>query len=608
MKAQRLLLASAFRAGLLLLLVFALRGYTARAQAGACDRYVVSDHHCSNPHNPCKTIQRTALIADLPPARAQEEFPQENAWAQVIPSVVWCGDPNSPVTIEVHILGRNDVAGVQVTNMNEQDRLTLYDDGTHGDVTPGDNVFTLANAQLYCNLPYLQTQGGVGSWWGFLRVTLKDGRETGNNYGIAAGLVDPRFRNVFQVMDFGDGLSATAYAFFIHDSRHEVLEDYPVAPIFCGKGNFAAYRKLYSVLPDIFDFALLMPGMQILHPDDLGENVPYDVLVSNAVRNIGLPIMDDTARFGSAGRLKSAIYHSFGGLDIFDHEVAHTWGAAIGSSLGLLQEGTATQGHWNALSDIGGQLGAYYFSNDGKVGHFADNGDGTWRLVPNTQVEPYAPLELYVMGLIPPEEVPPIHILESPDLGDPARITAASVRTITIEEIIAAEGGIRIPAYPDTQREFNLAFIVTQDRPYNDAAYAYFSLLSYLLMSREPPRPYSALAPFYWATGGRATLNTRLPVALPEPVGLPGTGGSVSPTAVPTLPPTPRPTQSPTPTATAPEPVATEVPAPTPLPTVIVTVTPAPSGPGVCGTFPLGLVLAPALWALSMRKKRTRRA
>jgi hypothetical protein len=266
----------------------------------------------------------------------------------------------------------------------------------------------------------------------------------------------------------------------------------------CGTSNFMAYRKLFSVLPDAFDFALVMAGMQIFRPKDLAENVPYDVLVSNSVQNIGMDSLDKTAQFGSAGRLKSVIYHSFGDLAIFDHEVAHTWGAAIGQSRGLLDETyNVNQGHWGKLTDIQGQLGAYYFDPGGAIGHFAYNGDGTWRLIANTEVEPYSPLELYVIGLLPPEQVPPIHILGSPDASDPNRITAASYRTVSIEDLLRTEGGARIPSAAESQKDFNLAFIIAQDVPYNDAAYAFFSLLSQELMSKDPPRKYSSLAPFY---------------------------------------------------------------------------------------------------------------
>jgi hypothetical protein len=244
------------------------------------------------------------------------------------------------------------------------------------------------------------------------------------------------------------------------------------------------------------------------------------VLVSNAVENIGMDIMDNTAEFGSAGRLKSAIYHSFGDVQIFDHEVAHTWGAAIGQSLGLINEDwDVNQGHWDEMADMQGQLGAYYFDPGGAIGHFAFNGDDTWRLVANTDVEPYSPLELYVMGLIPPEEVPPIHILNSSNTTDLSRITAA-YQTVTIDQIIQAEGGARFPTYAESPKDFSLAFIVTQDIPFNDAAYAYFSLLARSLETMDPPDG-CCLAPFYWATGGRATLTSRLPLDLPDPFAQP---------------------------------------------------------------------------------------
>ncbi|NIS81776.1 MAG: hypothetical protein GTO14_16565 [Anaerolineales bacterium] len=546
-------------------------------------------------------LQRSLLLAlalvllSAPLAFAQERFPQQNKWHRVTPSVVWCGDPDSTVTIEVHITGRSDVAAVEVM-YHEENPIPLYDDGTHGDVNAGDNVFTAADVLIDCN-PDHPINKVVNSRYGDMVVTLKNGRQLVNTYGIGVGMVNPRYKNQFEVMDFGGGLSATAYAFFIEDSSHEVFDDYPVAHIYCGKSNFEAFLKLYSVMPDEFDFVLLMPGMQMLLPESHAENVPYDVLVSNSVENIGLPIMDDSGQFGSAGRLKSMIYHSFGSLAIFDHEVAHTWGASYGDSLGLIQESGVSQGHWNKLSDIAGQLAAYYFDENGNVGHFKDNGDGTWRLISNIEVEPYAPLELYLMGLIPPEEVPPIHILTDPDLRDPERISAASVRTITIEQLMAAEGGSRVPGATESQKAFNLAFTVAQGTPFNDAAYAFFSLLSYSLMSADPPEPYSSAAPFFWATGGRATLNTRLPIDLPEPSRLPG---QPTPTVAPAssvtdIPPTLPPTSSPI--TTNPTEIVVEETEPTPE-----------TRDGFrFGNCPIIIIaFAPGIWAAILQARRRR--
>ncbi len=539
------------------------------------------------------------LMAGFRPAQiasAQtEEFPQKNAWTRSSPAVVWCGDPASMTTLEVHIVGRSDVARVWLTNLgtsDEEDRAELFDDGTHGDAQAGDNVFTLADVILPCSPEYLRTRGGYDNWWGFLMVELHDGTPLGNRYGMVVGLVNQEWKGDFPVQDFGNGLSATQYAFFIQDTTHEVMDNYPVATVYCGTENYKAYRKLYSVLPDVFDFALVMPGMQIFRPSDLAENVPYDVTVANSVKHIGMNIFDHTVKFGSAGRLRAVIYHSFGDIAIVDHEMGHAWGVNIGQTLGLMDvwNGAPMLGHWNDMADMQGQMGYYYFDDNGNVGHFAYNGDETWRLVANTEVEPYSPLELYLMGMIPPEEVPPVHILQNPVLTNPNRITAASYKTVTIDQIMQAEGGARLPASAEAQKDFTLAFIVAQDVPYNDAAYAYFSLMSHKLMSKNPPLKYSSFAPFYWATGGRGTLDTRLPVDVTVTYYLPG-----DPTFTPeptAIIPTATPTLTPKPTAI--------IPTATPIDTPVPTAHPAAGGSPLCGSAFItgGMALIPGIWLL----------
>lgn len=473
-------------------------------------------------------------------------FPQKNAWYQATPSVVWYNDPESTTTLEVHVVGRKDVKRVFITQLGSSEpegERELFDDGTHGDKAPGDNVFTLADVVLSGYMP----DRGFNTWLGFLRVELKNGTRLGNNYGMSVGLVDPKYKNVFFLQDLGNGLSATPYAFFIQDGEHQIFDSYPVSEVYCGKKNYEAYKKLYTVFPDEFDFITLMPGMQIFRPDGLAENVPYDVSVSNDVKNIGLPIRDDTKKFGSAGRLKSVIYSSFSSIDIIDHEIGHTWGVNIGYKIGLIDKDDPV--HWNGMADIQGQMGLYY-SEGGNTGHFAYNGDRTWRLISSGEVEPYSPLELYLMGLIPSSEIPDVHILKSPDFSDPEHITAKSYKTVTAGQIVASAGGERIPSSADARKEFNMAFIVTQDLPYNDAAYAYFSLLSKKLMTHDPPDWTSMLAPFYWATGGRATLNTYLGDygVLDLPASAPTPGPSIeAPALESTAAKTPAPTFSKTP-------------------------------------------------------------
>jgi hypothetical protein len=523
-----------------------------------------------------------------------DDFPQSNAWYQATPSIVWCGDESSSTTLEVHIVGRTDVARVWLTDLDtdaEENRAELFDDGTHGDEVAGDQIFTLSDVVIPCEVDR-SFEFGWKTHWMFIRVELDDGRQLGNNYGLVVGLVDPQYRDSFEIAELAPGITATGYALFIEDSQHEVIDDYPVSSVYCGTQNYAAFEKLYSVLPDEFDIAMVQPGMGIFRPEDLAENVPYNVLVSNQVEHIGMDIVDNTARFGSAGRLKSVIYMSFAAISVFDHEIAHTWGAAIGQPLRLLQDyysASTNQGHWNHLADMEGQLGGYYFDDSGAIGHFSYAGDDTWTLIPNREPEPYSPLELYTMGLIPPEEVPPIHILSAPDTSNIETITAASYQTVTIEDIIAVEGGERTPPSSEAQREFTMAFIVTQDRPYDGAAYAFFSLMSYQLTTQDPPSTYKpSLAPFYWATGGRATLETRLPLDL----------------SIPTMPG--QPAEDPAPTedsAEEPDIEPTEALVEETEPDETEVAPDQDDGSTICSLLPAGIVLIFPAWARKRKRK-----
>ena len=449
----------------------------------------------------CATLGVSA-ITSLPIPLAAQQVP---AAVRVTPSVVWCDD-FSTVRFEVTIRNRTDVARVEIPDLTTGG--LLYDDGTNGDRVPGDNVFSGDGAAVFCSSNVLNASSDGVTGRGLTgRLVLKNGSTVENAFTPSLGEVSRSLRDVFPVTNLGEGLFMTRHALFVQDTNREIFPSYPIADVFNDSAHQAAARKLFSILPDVFDVMFLTPGMTIYDPSTLTERTPFLLRVNNQIRNIGLPVDDGSvaASWGSAGRLTSTVWHSFASISIADHEIAHTWGAGIGRNLGLSDDG----GHWEALTDIGGQLGNYYRNTDGRQGHFAFNGDGTWRWVSNSVNEPYSPLELYLMGLIGPEEVPPVHVLTSPNMTDLNRITAASVRTVTIQEIMQAAGGPRTPGPATSQKAFNAAFVVTQDDPYTDAHFAFFSQLSKLLMSLDPPHGIRAccLAPFYWATGGRATLN-----------------------------------------------------------------------------------------------------
>jgi hypothetical protein len=419
-------------------------------------------------------------------------FPQENFWVEITPFVTWCGDPQSTVTVKAHIVNRDDVVQVEL-GYGYLTEATLYDDGTHGDEVLGDNIFTASDVQFSC-YPNLFMENLKTTTIRELRVITTNDQQLSNFVSIAPS-VPPSYKGVFEVVNFDDQLSATAYAFFIEDQDHEIFSDYPLTEVNLGNMK-AAPQKLYSVLPDDFDMVVVTPGMRLYNPNTFSESTPRMFKVSNNIQNIGLPLFNNAASYGSQGRLKGFIYHSFGFPTVFAHEAGHIWGADI-RSFNLVDVCC----HWNQMTDIGGLMSDFYCEGN-LCGHFAYNGDNTWRLIPNSEPRQFAPLDLYITGLISPEQVPPIHILDSPDLSDPMRITASSV-TVTIEDIMASEGGVRIPDHTESQKDFNVAYVVIQDEPF-----AYFSLLGEALTKYEQDGSYSS---FTWATLGLTSLNGNRP-------------------------------------------------------------------------------------------------
>ncbi len=438
-------------------------------------------------------------------------FPAANVWTRVTPSVLWCGVVDSTATIEVHVVGRADVLSVMVVGPNET--YELYDDGTHGDVLAGDLAFSLSGVRPFCHTGLSLKYGGtIGSWSGTLEMALADGTTVNADRPISIGFVQPRYRGSADVVYYLNGLSATATAFFIQDIDGAVFDGYPVSSTDPRTASCAALRVLYSRLPDVFDLAIVMPGRTMFSSDGFSTVELQTLRTANDVEHIGVPIYNEAASAGSAGRLRGAIVLAFSAIDFLDSEILNIWGADLGVSLGFAQTARSGSVFWDPYCDIGGQLSSYVVSEDGAVGRLVPNVDGTWKLASIAENAMYAPLELYIMGLVPAADVPPVHLLSGPDLSDSERISATAVQTVAIEDIVAAQGGVRSPTPEESPKTLTVAFVVVQDEPFSDAEYAYYSLLAQHLMTHDAPGEFDMYAPFFWATGGRAALDTRLPV------------------------------------------------------------------------------------------------
>ena len=153
-------------------------------------------------------------------------------------------------------------------------------------------------------------------------------------------------------------------------------------------------------------------------------------------------------------------------LSVLAHEFGHTWIAFIDPPVLL----TRDRAHWNFFLHTSGSL---LGGND-----IQDNGG--WHVHYLSSQNLYSPLDLYLMGLLKPEDVPPTFLVTDPhDLDIPPpynqQIISADQlqgvyslgdvgfrgdkQEIRIEDIIAVNGG-RIPNAESSQKGFRAAFIL----------------------------------------------------------------------------------------------------------------------------------------------------
>ena len=315
--------------------------------------------------------------------------------------------------------------------------------------------------------------------------------------------------------------------------------------------SMATYTAdFYRWFEDEFDYLVVHSNLTWEASRDAYRNADLDYI------GIYLSVMNDTeglgtdkylqSRYGSPGRLRGVIHipgHFHGPLL---HELMHAWANyAIPTSHGF---------HWGFTS-ANGQLGGF------DIATLEDLGNGRWAagrqsgLYPFGLVGiigPYSPIELYLAGLAPPEEVPDLWVArdgawQSDSGGNPVfsdkgiRVfTARNVRTWSIEDIIALNG-VRNPGRADVSRDQRAAMILlTDDRhpPHADVLQEMSERASrFGLRGDDGDADYFN---YYEATLGRATLtldglSAMLKREASAPANLPASFGNPPPPRMTTI-------------------------------------------------------------------------
>lgn len=235
----------------------------------------------------------------------------------------------------------------------------------------------------------------------------------------------------------------------------------------------AITKEFLKTHKDEYDFVVIFSKFDYKMPET--EASAFYSGIKNDVRGIGQEIFDYSAEFGSNGKLQGTIdMGNLSGkssdptdpnfdltLSTLAHEMLHRWVARVKFKEADGTLSTKLLGkngsHWSYLLDTKGSVA---YGNQ-----WRDNGNGTFTSLAGKLY--FSPLDLYLMGVRDKSQVPPMLLIENPDI-DPSTMlhTSATIsgtaRQISIDDIVAAEGE-RLPAAKDSQKQFKMAFIFVTD-------------------------------------------------------------------------------------------------------------------------------------------------
>ncbi|NBC05507.1 MAG: hypothetical protein GVY20_17625 [Bacteroidetes bacterium] len=227
-------------------------------------------------------------------------------------------------------------------------------------------------------------------------------------------------------------------------------------------------QRYYQFFPDDRDFLIVQ------EPPNVENSVGgYFYHSGEREKGLGAEYSRNPGFFGSSGRLKGVI-QSFrgvysqsltmdGNFCLLTHELLHRWAAYMGDPLSL--DGS----HWmiHPTTGLDREHSGFGRNRTCKLNDF----------------------ELYLAGFIPADSVS----------------STLNRNGYTMDDFIN-ENGPRIPAFPDTQHDFNIAFIIESKEALSDHEMAYFHFIS-----KEVTKETSLFSlTWFEATGGRSRLYSKL--------------------------------------------------------------------------------------------------
>ena len=262
-------------------------------------------------------------------------------------------------------------------------------------------------------------------------------------------------------------------------------------------------QKIYEFFKDDFDFIFIFADEDV-KPD----GVPYGTNRSakRDIDGLGAILYDETAIYGSAGRLKSVLYLplvKYVRSGPFLHEIAHHW-----ANKGFIP--STVSSHWG-YSSAGGQLGGFDelvdLGNGSYLGKLNGN-DGFGPFANGGNSVPYSNVELYLMGMIGASDLETIVVAENPENAEGIGVfTADKITSYTAASLID-QHGVRTPLYSESQKEFKAITVIISTTPISSERKELAnSSLEEFAKKGEPSAEWGDLYNFWMATGGAGSFE-----------------------------------------------------------------------------------------------------
>jgi hypothetical protein len=232
----------------------------------------------------------------------------------------------------------------------------------------------------------------------------------------------------------------------------------------------------YEHFEDSYDVLAIVP-----HDDHLAAYTAFHTVLKNEVTGIGQPLIDDSATFGSTGRLKAYEVYLDGSVNdnlTTSHETAHQWGHYFdwAALTGLVRAGSQAEAH-SPLWATDETFMAGLLEPTRRLAVV----DGAWQVVRTPTLARFHPFMRYAMGILPAASVPEITLFDEqgqfagivePTAGTPV---AGATRTATVFNAIGMLGERQGPVPTDWQRA---TIVVTRDRLLTQAEMDYWTFFA----------------------------------------------------------------------------------------------------------------------------------